>query len=211
MTIENKLDENGVNEIHKDRDAEQRVVWAYETFGAALGLTTSGGKNSAVLPHIVRNAFAKMQASSLPPLIFVDTGHYPESTYEMLKILEGWGFDLNRYHPQMPLEMEEPLYDDAHLLQGFEKFRQRVKHEPLNRAFSELGTQLWLRGIRYYQTDERSHASFFENKNGLYRLHPILDWSRQDVESYIAENNLPINTSHFDVTKDEKGECGIGE
>lgn len=145
-----------------------------------------------MLPHVVMNAFDKLQTTYLPPLIFIDTGYFPESTYRMVKALEGLGFELKVYSPPMSTAMQEALYGNPSQFRGeeFELFKQRVKHEPLNRAFSELDINLWLRAIRYYQTDERAQASLLEKINGLYRLHPILDWSRQDVEDYIAKNKL---------------------
>jgi 3'-phosphoadenosine 5'-phosphosulfate sulfotransferase (PAPS reductase)/FAD synthetase len=52
-----------------------------------------------------------------------------------------------------------------------------------------------------------------EYKNNLYQLHPMIDWNRDKVNDYLKENNLPINDSHFDITKGQnlKSECKIDD
>jgi 3'-phosphoadenosine 5'-phosphosulfate sulfotransferase (PAPS reductase)/FAD synthetase len=44
-------------------------------------------------------------------------------------------------------------------------------------------------------------------------VHPILDWSRDDIFRYLSEHRLPVNEDHWDLTKgrDQRGECLIGD
>ena len=62
-----------------------------------------------------------------------------------------------------------------------------------------------------FQTTERSKRPVLEYKNNLYQLHLMIDWSRERVIDSLKENNLPVNVSHFDITKGQslKSECKI--
>ncbi|MBK5939808.1 hypothetical protein CCR96_11220 [Halochromatium roseum] len=90
---------------------------------------------------------------------------------------------------------------------------RKIKHEPLNRAFAELKPNRWLRGIMRHATPERQRAAPEQFKNGLYQVHPILDWSKAQALAYLHRHGLPINTDHWDPTKgrDQRGECLIGD
>ena len=64
-----------------------------------------------------------------------------------------------------------------------------------------------------HETPERQAADFVQFKNGVYQIHPILDWSHEAALNYLAEHDLPINEDHWDPTKgrDQRGECLIGD
>jgi phosphoadenosine phosphosulfate reductase len=90
---------------------------------------------------------------------------------------------------------------------------RKIKHAPLNRAFAELQPKAWIRGIMRHESPERQAAELVQHKNGIYQVHPILDWSRDTMLAYLAEHNLRINQDHWDPTKgrDQRGECLIGD
>lgn len=95
----------------------------------------------------------------------------------------------------------------------FAQVTRLIKHQPLNQAFTTFRPKAWLRGIMRHEANERARGDFVQRRNGVVQVHPILDWSRTDVNYYIAERALPINTGHWDVTKgrEQRGECRIGE
>jgi len=185
---------------------EDRIVWALKTFKTGLVLTTSGGKTSAVLPHLIKS----VTPNNLPLIIFIDTGYYGKSTHGMIQRLRNEGFTVKIYKPIIRKEDIEKLYSS-----WWDKNRDAVlpliKHEPLDRAFQELGVKAWISGIMAWQTGERREIPLVEYKNGIHRIHPIHDWSKEQLQEYIAENNLPLNEAHFDITKglDQKKECKI--
>ena len=86
---------------------------------------------------------------------------------------------------------------------------RKIKHAPLNRAFAELQPKAWVRGIMQHETPERQAAQLVRYKNGIYQVHPILDWSRDTMLAYLSEHALPINEDHCDP--DQRGECLIGD
>lgn len=195
----------------KELTAVERILYAREVFGSRLVLTTSGGETSAAMPHLVATAIGGMNF----PLVFVDHGFYTSATYRMIEYFQNAGYDLRIYRSLLtPGEIERHYSgwcDPRSAL--FQSVVRKIKHEPLNRAFAELMPKAWVRGIMRFETPERNASDFVQHKNGLYQVHPILDWSRDSLFAYISDNNLPINEDHWDPTKgrDQRGECLIGD
>jgi phosphoadenosine phosphosulfate reductase len=188
-----------------------RIRWIYDHFGKkGLVSTTSGGKTSRILPALIEEALG----FSIPT-IFIDTGHYPDKTYHFIDAMEKQGIDIRYYQSRMSRKRMEALYGEMWNKEGvsFENFLTITKHEPLNRAFHELEARVWIRGIMNFQTKERTKTQIFEYKKGLYRLHPVIDWTQKTAVNFLKDNNLPINNKHFDITKGPCGkmECKIGE
>jgi phosphoadenosine phosphosulfate reductase len=190
--------------------AADRIKWAYKRAPDKLVATTSGGRTSRILPHLIKEALG----FSIPT-IFIDTGHYPPETYKFIAQMHEDGVDIRSYGANMSPELMTAIYGELWNAQGqdYEIFLDIVKHGPLNRAFQELKPQFWIRGLMGFQTTERSKKLVLEYKNNLYQLHPMIDWSREQVNVYLRENNLPTNKCHYDITKgrDFKRECRIDD
>ena len=190
--------------------AAQRIKWAYEQAPGKLVATTSGGRTSRILPHLIQEALG----FSIPT-IFIDTGHYPAETYEFIAKMHQDGVDIRTYGANMSPELMTAIYGELWNAQGkdYEIFLDIVKHGPLNQAFKDLKPKFWIRGLMGFQTTERSKKLVLEHKNNLYQLHPMIDWSRRQLNTYLKQNNLPTNNSHYDITKgpDLKSECRIDE
>ena len=189
-------------------DAVERIRWAYKQAPKGIIGTTSGGRTSRILPSLISKALG----TSIP-MIFVDTGHYPPTTYKFVEEMRNDGIDVRVYGADMSPGMMEALYGPLWNREGepFERFLTVVKHEPLEKAFQELKPTIWLRGVMGFQTAERATKQVLEYSNGLYQLHPAIDWTEKQAERYLKENNLPLNLNHYDITKGAqfKNECGI--
>jgi phosphoadenosine phosphosulfate reductase len=75
---------------------------------------------------------------------------------------------------------------------------------PLNRALT--GMECWISGIRADQSENRSSMNDleFDDDRKLFKYHPLFDWSLEDVENYIRENDIPYNSLY------DKGFVSIG-
>ena len=215
MDLEVILDLEQINEDFKSMSVAERILWANEKFGDKLVLTTSGGETSVVLPHLVKDAFAKnsIPENYLPHIIFVDTKYHNQGTYEMVSKIMEMCFNVVTYGPSLSkddIEKRYPGWQDPKS-KYFEQIVEVIKLEPFRRALTELNAAAFMSGIMRWETLQRLNAPFMEYKNGIYRIHPICDWSREQVTGYIKVNELPINNNHFDVTKgpDQSMECGI--
>jgi len=70
------------------------------------------------------------------------------------------------------------------------------KVEPLNRALE--GVKIWVTGIRAEQSGNRQTMSQIERDDAhdLFKFHPILSWSFEEVKEYVKINNVPYNPLH---------------
>lgn len=202
------------NAILENNSPLARIEKVERMYSGSLIMTTSGGKHSAVLPHLVRRATPKDI-----PLVFIDTRHYTKPTYDMIAYFKAEGYDVRTYrsnYSQEELESQHPGWwndtkrDFSQAI--FDDVVRKIKHEPLERAFTELNPHAWLNGLTGFKTRARKSKSIIEyNHAEIIKFHPIINWEEEEIEEYIRWHSLPRNAHHFDVTKgvSQKNECGI--
>ena len=69
----------------------------------------------------------------------------------------------------------------------------------------------WITNLRKGQTTFRDSIDIIsQTDEGLLKLSPFYNWSDQDLDVYMKENNLINEYDYYDPTKaDEKRECGL--
>ncbi len=131
----------------------------------------------------------------------IDTGRLPEQTLELLERLE------RRYQRRIrllsPDAQDIERYVREHGVNGFyDSLGARLrcceirKVEPFRRAIAGYGA--WVTGVRRDQSETRSQAqhSVRDERYGLAKISPLLDWSEADVWAYIRARDLPYNPLH---------------
>jgi len=61
-----------------------------------------------------------------------------------------------------------------------------------------IGYDAWFSGVRSTEGITRNNFSYIENKGGLTKINPILDFTELDIWKYIALNNLETNPKYRD-------------
>jgi phosphoadenosine phosphosulfate reductase len=185
------------------------VQEAYKIFKDNLVMTSSFGKYSAVMLHIATQVIPTI------PIIFVDTGYLNKDTYLFAhKLTNKLSLNLKVFSSDRTPTMQEAIegrrWEDE-TSQAFKDFKREVKINPLERALQELKAVAWMSGVMKDESKERKNFEVFMKQNGRYKVHPILDWTKDKVRLYIAKHQLPINEHYFDYCKgkDQKKECGI--
>jgi phosphoadenosine phosphosulfate reductase len=73
-------------------------------------------------------------------------------------------------------------------------YHRIVKVEPLKRAIEELNVGALLQGVRADQSESRANLKVVEDgQHGESRIHPLLNWKKEHIEAYLAEENIPRN------------------
>jgi phosphoadenosine phosphosulfate reductase len=191
-----------VNAQLADASAEQAIQWAVEQFGDQLVMTSSFGAQSAVMLHLATRAAPDI------PVIFIDTGYLFPETYRFAdELTRRLGLNLKVYQSNIsPARMEAlhgPLWEKG--LEGMNRYDQLRKVEPLQHALADLGASAWLAGLRKQQTNHRSNLRKLEKQAGIFKLHPILDWSTRQVHEYLKAHDLPYHPLY------EQGYMSIGD
>ena len=184
------LDLDLVNAELEGKSAEEIVSWAHATFGDAMLMSSSFGAQSALLLHLVTGIAPRV------PVIFLDTGYLFAETYQFAEELrERFSLDLRVYAPQISAARQEALY--GKLWEGDEealaRYQQINKVEPMDRALRETGARAWIAGLRSSQTSFRAGLRHVELQDGVYKVHPILNWSREDTRKYMDDYDLPYH------------------
>lgn len=184
------LDLVRINHKLESSSAEARVTWALETFGERIVLSSSFGAQAAVSLHMVTRRCPDIA------VVLIDTGYlFPETYLFVEELTERLGLNLQVYRAKM-----SPAWQEAHYgrlweqgLEGIERYNRINKVEPMQRALQELEAQAWISGLRRQQAQSRQGLRVVEERNGRYKIHPIVDWTDQDVYRYLSQHNLPYH------------------
>ena len=69
------------------------------------------------------------------------------------------------------------------------------KVHPMNKILSTLDG--WITGLRRDQTKNREDITMFQldhGHGGILKINPIVDWTWDQIQEYIKNNNLPYNS-----------------
>jgi phosphoadenosine phosphosulfate reductase len=169
-------------------DARDRILAAVEQFGDGLIVTTSFGIQAAVMLHLI--------ASHAPGIavVFIDTGFmFPETYRYADQLAKDLQLDLRYYTSHWSAAriqaLHGPLWEKG--AEGLDRYNDLVKVEPMNRALNELKAKAWLSGLRRSQSSTRQTLRFAEKQRGIVKIHPILDWTDEQVGDYFEQHQLP--------------------
>jgi phosphoadenosine phosphosulfate reductase len=166
-----------------------------ESFGSTARFSTSLGLEDQVISYWIGTQKLPIEVFSL------DTGRLFQETYDVLQ--------LTRVKYNLPIKVYYPdatQVENMVLAKGPNSFYDSVENRkeccairkvgPLKRALT--GAKLWVTGIRADQSANRQSMELVEwdDAHQLIKYNPILHWSFEDVEKFIKENNIPVNSLH---------------
>jgi phosphoadenosine phosphosulfate reductase len=171
--------------------ADDVIRWAAETFGSRICITSS--MTDAVLIHLV---------SRLKPgidVLFLDTGyHFPETIGTRDAVSAVYPVNVVNVTPsttvaEQDAELGPKLYGRNPDLCCYLR-----KVVPLEQALGPYDA--WISGVRKEETDSRSDTQVvqWDAKRQMVKVNPIVDWSQQQVDSYIADNGVLVNPLVYD-------------
>lgn len=172
----------------------QRIVRDY----SPAALATALGPESMVLIDLIAR-------EQLPIVVFtIDTGRLPAETYELLartsRRYAEKGLRIEVYFPRQDAVEEFVNHHGINAFYDSVELRRRCceirKVEPLRRALA--GRRAWITGLRSEQSETRSHLGVqaFDPVHGIEKFNPLIDWSAEDVWSYLRLHEVPYNSLH---------------
>ncbi len=186
--VEQSLELAKLNAELEEMTAEQRIAWALENLQQNLVLSSSFGAQAAVMLHLVTR-----QSPNIP-VILTDTGYLFPETYQFIDELTLLlGLNLKIYSSSLSPAWQESrfgkLWEKG--VEGITQYNQLNKVEPMRRALSELNAGTWFSGLRRSQSDSRQGLPVLSIQHGVFKFLPIVDWSSEQIDSYIEEHALP--------------------
>lgn len=170
------------------RRAHPRTVIeaALETFGDKLALVSSFGAESAVLLHIASRVDPAI------PVLFLDTGMLFGQTLDYRKQLAA-RLGLTDVRDLRPAYQDLATTDPQNKLwrTDTDACCHIRKVLPLDRALE--GFEAWVTGRKRFHGGDRLNLPVVEPSDGKVKFNPLANWTREDLEAYAAENDLPAH------------------
>ena len=148
-------------------------------------MVSSFGSESVVLLHMVS------VVAPGTPVLFIDTQMLFQETLDyQVEVAEK--LKLTDVRVVRATEREVALNDPDGTLHQFntDACCDLRKTIPLERELSQFDA--WITGRKRFQGGQRTELQFFESEApSRLRINPLAHWRSQDVQDYLAENNLP--------------------
>lgn len=183
---------------------DELLCWCCNYFGdkAAIG-TSFQGSGLVIIDHAIRNGCNF-------PIFTIDTGLLFPETLELKKKLEDfWDVKIQGVHPEQTIEEQKKTMGPELWKTNPDSCCQMRKVLPLQSRLSSL--DVWITGLRRGQSDQRKSTNVLEmyefdklRESYIFKLNPMVNWSREKVWSYIKDQKIPYNTLH------DKGYRSIG-
>ena len=170
--------------------AEEALSWAAEEFGTGLCLSCSWQKQSSVLAHMMRAVGIDIPVIELETHLFFRETHQTRD-----RIVDR--FRLTLIRPSVPTIADQHRIEGPNLWErDADRCCELRKVQPLTSALEPFDA--WVSGLRRSQSPSRAGLRKVEYSEqfGLWKVHPLADWSDDDVWQYIAEHDIPYNPLH---------------
>jgi phosphoadenosine phosphosulfate reductase len=173
-----------------ERSSPQDILhWAVVVFGEDLTLSVSfGNPEGMVLLDMLSRITDKAQVFTL------DTGFLFEETVRFREeAMKKFPLPLKVLTPGLTVEEQVARYGPALYSCAPDLCCEVRKIEPQRRFLRDYGA--WVTGIRRDQTPQRMSTPVlsWEERFGVVKISPLVNWSTGKVEEYVCERGLPLN------------------
>jgi phosphoadenosine phosphosulfate reductase len=184
-----------VSDAGVERDLMKRVATIRSLVRGRIVFTTSFGIEDQAITHAILH-----QALGID-IVTLDTGRLFPETYEI------WAQTERRYGQRIAAFYPDRTSVESLIArQGIDGFYDSVENrqaccavrkvESLRRAL--VGATAWITGLRIEQSAERAEISFatFEHTYNLVKVHPLFDYTREQVVAFVRDHSVPYNVLH---------------
>jgi phosphoadenosine phosphosulfate reductase len=192
--VPNPADIPAIEERLSKLSAGDRLRWAAETFGARAGIGTSFQPAGIVILHL-----AKTQGLNLPAFTLNTGLLFPETLALKAQLEQHLGISIEDLVPEQTVEQQAQTHGAELWKRNPEKCCELRKVAVLGKKLFEL--DLWITGVRRDQSKERSVTPLLSlaarpDNSDVWKLNPLVDWSREQVWDYIKQHQIPYNVLH---------------
>jgi len=171
---------------HAGLEGSELIAAMIHEFKGKLAVVSSFGSESAVLLHMLA------QTDPTVPIIFLNTGklfgetlRYRDRLQDMLgltdlRVIGPHPADVKRLDSEGTLWSRDP-----------DKCCALRKVWPLQRALEPFEAQMT--GRKRFQTAARSNIQTLELADGRFRINPLANFGREEIEAYRQAHNLPAH------------------
>ena len=184
-------------EIARDLDgksAEDVILWASNTFGERLVLSTS----FQITGMVILDMLSKIAPETR--VITLDTGRLPKATYDLIdEVQDQYDITIEVQYPDSSELKKIVMKHGINMFYKSYSLRllccEKRKLDPLDNALSDVDA--WITGLTRHQGGTRTDTpkiTIDHKHNNIAKISPIADWDNEMVWKYIKNNNVPYNT-----------------
>lgn len=184
-----------INQLLQGKPAEEVITWFLKDFNGKVALSTSLGAEDQALTYMIS------QVDKTADVFTLDTGRLFPETYDLIDLTsKKYGISIRVMFPDAA--RVEAMVSEKGINLFYDSIENRKlcchirKIEPLKRAFS--GLDAWICGLRREQSVTRKDMQLVEwdENNGLIKVNPLIDWTEEQLWSYLKLNFIPYNKLH---------------
>ncbi len=184
-----------INQLLQGKPAEEVITWFLKDFNGKVALSTSLGAEDQALTYMIS------QVDKTADVFTLDTGRLFPETYDLIDLTsKKYGISIRVMFPDAA--RVEAMVNEKGINLFYDSIENRKlcchirKIEPLKRAFS--GLDAWICGLRREQSVTRKDMQLVEwdENNGLIKVNPLIDWTEEQLWSYLKSNFIPYNKLH---------------
>jgi len=174
-----------LNRVYGPLSFEERIARVFEDFSPErIMVTSSFAATSAYFLHIISTIRPDQ------PVHFIDTGYHFEETLKYKDyLIDRFGLTVIDVTPDPDhhqVSLENRMWEsDPDLC------CQVNKVNPLDEAKENY--DLWISSLMGWQTEHRAGLQVFEERGGMIKFNPMIDVTKEQRDSYIAEHDLPFH------------------
>ena len=172
-------------------DAYVVAAWAAEHFRGSLAVACSMA--DAVLPHVISRFAPGVD------VLFLETGyHFPETIGTRDVVAATLPVNVVDVAPKLTVAEQDAEYGERLYERDPAACCRMRKVEPLAGALQ--GYEAWVTGIRREESPTRADAPVvtFDERHGLVKINPLVEWGFDDLVSYTRQHALPVNLLMLD-------------
>jgi phosphoadenosine phosphosulfate reductase len=127
------------------------------------------------------------------PVYFLDTGLLFAETYALVaRVRERYGIEPIGVRPEYSVPEQAQHFGDELWARDPDACCAIRKVAPQQRFLAPFDA--WISGLRRQQSATREALAFHDrDPDGKVRIAPLADWSRDDVDAYVARHAVPYN------------------
>lgn len=185
-----ELAEQGNRDL-RDADAYQVAAWAATNFPGTLAVACS--MQDVVLPHVI-SRFAEGV-----DVLFLETGyHFAETIGTRDAARQQLPVTIVDVTPQQSVAEQDEQYGERLYERDPGLCCKLRKVDPLHETLA--GYEAWVTGVRREEGPTRAGTPVvtFDEKNGLVKINPLVEWSFDDLMAYTQRHGLVVNPLVFD-------------
>lgn len=190
-----EIDLAAANSALRPMSAEDRLCWGVEQFGLDMVTLSSMQKTASVIMHM----FYRLSLEN--EVIFGDTGYHFHETLKLRdQYMRDYKLNIVTVYSDLTPEQQENHYGKKLYLyvDGQPECCRIRKEEPFLAHMRKHQRRCVVNGLRTAEGGKRGDIDPIRRDPRIkgFSLHPIFDWTNEDVAEYIKRHELPIHPLH---------------